>query len=39
MRSKARREAKESLAAILDDEERLVLATGRYIAIGCLDMC
>lgn len=34
MRPKARREAKESLAAILDDEERLVLATGRYIGEG-----
>jgi superfamily II DNA or RNA helicase len=34
MRPKARREANERLAGIPDDEERLVLATGRYIGEG-----
>jgi superfamily II DNA or RNA helicase len=32
--SKSRREAREQLAAIPADEERLVLATGRYIGEG-----
>jgi superfamily II DNA or RNA helicase len=34
MSAKKRREAVEHLAAIPDDEERLVLATGRYIGEG-----
>ncbi len=34
MRSKARRAAIEQLANIPDDEERLVLATGRFIGEG-----
>jgi superfamily II DNA or RNA helicase len=34
MGSKQRREVKERLAAIPNDEERLVLATGRYIGEG-----
>ena len=34
MSAKERRAAKDQLAAIPDDEERLVLATGRYIGEG-----
>jgi superfamily II DNA or RNA helicase len=34
MSAKKRREVTEQLAAIPDDEERLVLATGRYVGEG-----
>jgi superfamily II DNA or RNA helicase len=34
MTAKARRRAKDQLSAIPDDEERLVLATGRYLGEG-----
>ena len=34
MKAKEKREAKEKLSSIADDEERLLLATGRYIGEG-----